>query len=133
MSGLESVLFGIANSLLYPVLILLLLLFCSTLFWLGGFAREALQRRRNRALVATLSDPASEASSLPPGDGALPKPWPDLRSLASRGESASPRVEKFLADQESEMARRVERVSLVAKIGPMLGLAGTLIPLGPAL
>lgn len=29
--------------------------------------------------------------------------------------------------------RRVERIDLIARIGPMLGLMGTLIPLGPGL
>ncbi len=29
--------------------------------------------------------------------------------------------------------RRIERVDLIARIGPMLGLMGTLIPLGPGL
>lgn len=34
---------------------------------------------------------------------------------------------------ERQAQRRIERVDMLAKVGPMLGLMGTLIPLGPGL
>jgi len=34
---------------------------------------------------------------------------------------------------ENRARRRIERADLIARIGPMLGLMGTLIPLGPGL
>ncbi|EAQ82300.1 MotA/TolQ/ExbB proton channel family protein [Blastopirellula marina] len=42
-------------------------------------------------------------------------------------------MEKGLTDIELEAASRISRLNLFARISPMLGLAGTLIPLGPAL
>jgi hypothetical protein len=42
-------------------------------------------------------------------------------------------VKKCLDDLEIDIARRLARLSLATRVGPMLGLVGTLIPLGPAL
>lgn len=47
-----------------------------------------------------------------------------LRKLARAGDPAS---------AERIGRRRVERADLIARVGPMLGLMGTLIPLGPGL
>lgn len=41
--------------------------------------------------------------------------------------------EQSLAQIEHRARRRIERADLIARIGPMLGLMGTLIPLGPGL
>jgi biopolymer transport protein ExbB/TolQ len=43
------------------------------------------------------------------------------------------KVEKLLQDFETEIAKRLEKSRFVARAGPMLGLMGTLIPMGPAL
>ncbi len=129
MSGIETILFGIANALLYPCLVVLLTLFASTIFWLGGFAREALARRSTAAEVRRIA----EAIAPPTRPARLPKRWSALLDVLARPGVSALDLEKFLVDSEHDMSRRVERVSLAAKIGPMLGLAGTLIPLGPAL
>ena len=42
-------------------------------------------------------------------------------------------VKKCLDDLEIDVGRRLARLSLATRVGPMLGLVGTLIPLGPAL
>jgi biopolymer transport protein ExbB/TolQ len=42
-------------------------------------------------------------------------------------------VEKQVADLENQMQRRVARLSILGRLGPILGLVGTLIPLQPAL
>lgn len=38
-----------------------------------------------------------------------------------------------IADIERLARKRIERADLIARVGPMLGLMGTLIPLGPGL
>jgi biopolymer transport protein ExbB/TolQ len=45
----------------------------------------------------------------------------------------SVRIEKLLQDYELKIARELEKARLVARLGPVLGLMGTLIPMGPAL
>jgi biopolymer transport protein ExbB/TolQ len=41
--------------------------------------------------------------------------------------------EKLLQDYELSISKRLERLKILTRIAPMLGLMGTLIPLGPAL
>jgi hypothetical protein len=43
------------------------------------------------------------------------------------------RLEKLLQDINFEMTKKLERSRFVARVGPMFGLMGTLIPMGPAL
>lgn len=50
--------------------------------------------------------------------------WLGLRHWRQSGQMA-------LLEQQGR--RRIERVDMLAKVGPMLGLMGTLIPLGPGL
>src|SRR5262249_39926041 len=40
---------------------------------------------------------------------------------------------KCLDDLEIEIARRMSSLAFATRVGPMLGLVGTLLPLGPAL
>lgn len=42
-------------------------------------------------------------------------------------------AEEVLSRRELSLARRLERTDLLVKLGPALGLVGTLIPLGPGL
>ena len=42
-------------------------------------------------------------------------------------------AEKLLADQEGARRRSLDRVGLIIRLGPMAGLLGTLIPLGPGI
>jgi len=44
-----------------------------------------------------------------------------------------PSIEWLAQEYEIKMAKRLEQTRIVATISPMLGLMGTLIPLGPAL
>jgi biopolymer transport protein ExbB/TolQ len=44
-----------------------------------------------------------------------------------------PAIEWLSQEYEIKMAKRLEQTRIVATISPMLGLMGTLIPLGPAL
>jgi biopolymer transport protein ExbB/TolQ len=44
-----------------------------------------------------------------------------------------PEYDKCLEDLEGEVAVSLSRMTWITRIGPMLGLMGTLIPLGPAL
>ncbi|MSZ75882.1 MAG: hypothetical protein F2667_02095 [Actinobacteria bacterium] len=48
-------------------------------------------------------------------------------------ESSEPRIAKELADFDFGCQRRLARTRLLVRVGPALGLMGTLIPLSPAL
>lgn len=132
MNGaLEGVLQLVASALLGPVLLLLVAGLAATLLLLGAFLREALDRRVELARWRALRRDDAEALRARPAHQ-LP-----VLARALLEERGGPHVEVALdgrlSEAEERLARRVEPAALLAKVGPMLGLAGTLIPLGPAL
>jgi biopolymer transport protein ExbB/TolQ len=138
MNALGDVLYEVSNALLWPVAAALLALLAAALFLLGSCIREGLERRRvlphwrafERALRTSGEEPHAR------GFFAVAE-WPGLLArFALRGREASlaPRhLDALVADAEIEAARRLSRVAWVARTGPVLGLMGTLIPMGPAL
>jgi biopolymer transport protein ExbB/TolQ len=98
------------------VLISLLVLVAIILMALGGFLHEAWQRFKGhrRALTAALQ--RLEAASLAPG--------PDTLEM---------RLEASLQQGERRMFLAPTRLKLAVRLGPALGLMGTLIPMASAL
>jgi biopolymer transport protein ExbB/TolQ len=134
LESLKELFFEVSGLLLYPCLLLLVLFSGWTLMSLGSFAREALSRRRGARHVESLFDEVARLESAgPPKAALLPRAWRRYVETLRDGARDPLRVEKHLLDLETDLSRVVERSSLLSKIGPMLGLAGTLIPLGPAL
>ena len=133
--SLVEILYLIAGGLLLPVLLVLLALLCATLVALGGLAREAVERKKAapawRRFLRRLrsGDVAPEAFYDSPWSGYIER---FRRETASFAENALG-VKKCLDDLEIDAARRLARLSVATRVGPMLGLVGTLIPLGPAL
>lgn len=82
-----------------------------------------------------LSGREEEASSLAEGYRATPRVSAALGEAARslRSDPAAPRLEKALQDAELGMGKALEPVKIGVRVGPMLGLMGTLIPMGPAL
>lgn len=130
MDVLTQLLYTISNALLVPVISLLLAFLMATFLYAGGLACEAFQRRRS---AATFRRFVGELKSTPrrrvraeqvPATYGLPR-------KAFR--NAAGDREKTLDDIELESERLLGRLGLGIRLGPVLGLAGTLIPLGPAL
>ena len=106
MSYLQDLLAELAAVLMWPVAILLVALSGYTVIATGGFCREAVERRLRRSTR--------------------------VQALGDRVASHTDR-RRALDEIELRLGRRIDRDALVARIAPMLGLAGTLIPLGPGL
>jgi biopolymer transport protein ExbB/TolQ len=132
---LVEILYMIAAGLLLPVLVVLVAFMAGMLLTLGGLAREAIQRRRMaplwRRFLAELrsGDAVPEEFFTLPLSGYLER----FRREARRVRASGLCVRKCLDDLEIDVSRRLARLSLATRVGPMLGLVGTLIPLGPAL
>lgn len=134
-SYLVDILYFIAMGLLLPVLLVLFAFMAGTLFTLGGLAREAVLRRRKRPSWRRF------LAGLRTGDASVEEFYEFSFSgyvERFRRQTAAFRdnglaVKKCLDDLEIDIARRMARLSLATRVGPMLGLVGTLIPLGPAL
>lgn len=106
----------IAAILVWPVLIGLLGLIAAMLVALGAFAREAWDRRAGRrSAVRKAQAGLDEIAARHPGDGL------DLR------------LEEHLQNTERERWRALGRLRLAVRVGPSLGLMGTLIPMADAL
>ena len=142
---IEQILFDISDALRYPVLLLALLALVVVLAEVGTLLAE-LRRRRGRgvARIERAADVARDA--LVAGDGAAA--LRAVRSVAfnpamdealsaiveQRGRpDAANRIAKRLAEYDYRSVRRLERTRILVRMGPALGLMGTLIPLSPAL
>ena len=137
VASITEVMSVISNALLLPVLVAVLGCLAGALVALGGGLREYAGRGRRRRLLAGLAA-ACDDTGVDPDDlwkrlAAAGHPLTNrlVRNLPAR--PAADVVRKRLTDLEGEIADALARLSFLTRVGPMLGLLGTLIPLGPAL
>lgn len=135
MTQLVQTLYLICNLMLVPVIAALLVLLALTLIATGGFLRECLSRRRTRremelCLTAAKAESPELRRHLESATSGL---LGILREdLDGRTEDVH-NISHAVAQIENRIAAQTARLSLLTRLGPMLGLMGTLIPLGPAL
>lgn len=137
IDSLTRVLSLISNALLIPVILALLGLMAWTLALLGGLLKELVERGRvRRGLehgVAAAQERAGAAriwQALGESRSGLPNRFLQAAEPLQRDEAA---VNQVLARLEHDVADSVARHTFITRVSPMLGLMGTLIPLGPAL
>ncbi|GAA0879183.1 MotA/TolQ/ExbB proton channel family protein [Algoriphagus jejuensis] len=133
MEILNQVLYWISTGLMLPVVVILLFLFLKSLAALGGFYGAYVSRLKVGKLLepfmAGLSGRSVKESELPSGRYVLLSYFDQL--LQAKGSEV--RREKILSEFELEMSRKLSATKNMSKLGPILGLMGTLIPMGPAL
>ena len=135
MNYISDILYWISTGLLVPVIILLIFFFGRALLLVGSFFGQYMATRRTAALLRRELDGLNRdnVSLLPER---LPKKNPSLvvaymnRLLGA--DSAAMR-QRLLSDFEIEADKDLAVSKTLGKMGPMLGLMGTLIPMGPAL
>jgi len=138
MQILNHTLYVIANSLLAPVIICLLILLALTLVLAGGFLKELLERHHLRRRLTECVSMAKEEGSdevqlwgaLSGIRSGLPKRFTDFVEDRFSNERI---MKQALAQLESDVSDSIARHSFITRVSPILGLMGTLIPLGPAL
>lgn len=136
MNYISDILFWISTGLLVPVVVLLILFFLRSLLLLGNFFGQYLQiRKTDKVFREKIMNLTSETlddfrKSLPEN----PKS-PLLKTLVLLMDSADsrPRRQLLLSDYEVAADKDMALSKILSKMGPMLGLMGTLIPMGPAL
>lgn len=132
---LAETLYFLSTGLLLPVLVALLLSMAAELMTFGGLIREAIERRRAtrpwRAFLAQLREDSGEAENFYRLRviGYVARFQQESRSIRQNRLA----VKKCLEDIEIAVGKRLARLSIQTRVGPMLGLVGTLLPLGPAL
>lgn len=130
-----EILYYLSSGLLAPTLALLMIFLAVTLITLGGLAREALERQLySRAWKSFVQDLRSGKVAADRFFELTAIGYPARIQRQVRNLTNQPQiVEKCLEDVELDIARRLSRLTFGTRLGPMLGLVGTLVPLGPAL
>lgn len=135
MNYISDILYWISTGLLVPVIVLLIFFFLRSLLLIGSFFGQYLAIRRTASLISTEVDSLTKENVQSLAER-LPKKNPSLvvtymnRLLVA--DSAAMR-QRLLADFEIEADKDLSTSKTLSKMGPMLGLMGTLIPMGPAL
>lgn len=136
MNFISDILFWISEGLLVPVIVLLILLFLRSLLLIGSFFGQYLNiRKSGRALRLKIegltADRVDELQAeLPQKNVSLAARY--LREILAHKDSPA-HIGRLLADFEIEADKDLTSSKTLTKLGPMLGLMGTLIPMGPAL
>ncbi len=146
--GVSDIVYRTSLLLLYPTLVLLGFSFLRTIWHLGELVQDLWTVRSHRKPETSrelrdlrLNDCHSLAESL----SALAKSGrqhPQLRRFVvllldelrqAPRVTLEARIDHLVGQIEAGLARDVNRVRVLVRLGPCLGLAGTLIPLGPGL
>lgn len=136
MNYISDILYWISTGLLVPVIVLLILLFCRSLLLIGGFFGQYMSIRKTSCLLRTelsrltASDAGAMADRLPRKNA--PAVVRYMKDLIANRDSKAHR-NRIIADFEVAADKDLAISRNMAKLGPMLGLMGTLIPMGPAL
>lgn len=136
MEIISKVLFWVANSLLIPDIIILLFLFARSLLLMGGFYNQFMIKRKNGLALnhkiknLTIDTVDDLRASLPKNDDSLFIKY--LRDLLTT-EAHDDYSDYLITDFENEADKDISLSKMLAKMGPVLGLIGTLIAMSPAL
>lgn len=136
MDQITNILYWLSTGLLVPVTIFLLFFFIKSLIMIGGFyglyiSRNKVNTKINREIENNVS-----INELFKFSNSLNEKNNKLISFLNRIETSpnnTPTLDKILGDYEIIVDKDLGKSKLLTKIGPMLGLMGTLIPMGPAL
>ncbi|MBR2556937.1 MAG: MotA/TolQ/ExbB proton channel family protein [Methanobrevibacter sp.] len=134
----------ISQSLTIPVLIILLIIVIISIITLGGLISEYTSRRK--VPVSTIRDliyeinGAESVESLKNviSNSSIPKSQKkvltEIASSQDLGENSREALARKLFEFEEEKTEKaLQKTDIITRIGPTLGLMGTLIPMGPGL
>ena len=136
MTYISNFLFWISTGLLVPVIILLLVLFGRALLLLGTFFGQYMNMRKLYGTVIaemenlTVDNVSSLSTRLPVQTSSLLLSYIH-RMLNAQGSHAQ--INRLLSQYEIAADKDMGISKTLSKLGPVLGLMGTLIPMGPAL
>lgn len=136
MNYISDVLFWISTGLLVPVVVLLVLLFLRSLLLVGNFFGQYLQTRKidrlfSERIVSLEAERVGELRASLPAKTKSPL-LNTLAMMLDAGDSHS-RRQLLISEYEVAADKDMAVSKTLAKMGPILGLMGTLIPMGPAL
>ncbi len=134
MDFINNALYWLSTGMLVPVIVFLLFFFVRSLMMIGGFYGRYVNRSKVNVKIHRQLDERSVPEFLDTL-GNYPKSNELIASLerVSRFRDSAPALDRQLGDYEIVADKELGKSKLLVKIGPILGLMGTLIPMGPAL
>lgn len=141
-TNLNHVLRAIASGLKYPVIALLLVLMAAAVVLAGSILVEVFTERRHLkvkmpALVDALRSPEGTVAETIAASGLLKRQKDVLIELTAHPELTADMRQalavRLLEEEQARYERIVSLSDMISKLGPMFGLLGTLIPLGPGI
>ena len=137
MDEITKLLYWISTGLLIPVIVLLLVLFVRALLLIGTFYATYIQKLKfNKEIRLSLDQLDQEnvretlTKTMDTGKKLL---LPIFLKRLLQSSSGNIHYNKLLNDFEITCQKDIAGSQTLAKLGPVLGLMGTLIPMGPAL
>ena len=136
---LENGLFALSQVLRFPVIVLLWVCVGGAIFMAGGCVAEFLARRRERgdfdlkswlAHGTVLDGDDGRLAALPAALRGMLQTVQTDRTLEGLGDGG---LEHLVLEREEQARRTLNGSRLLVRVGPSLGLLGTLIPMGTAL
>ena len=136
MNIISDILYWISTGLLVPDIVLLIVLFGRALLLVGSFYGQYLSIRKTEALLRNELNALTPATVMELADK-LPEKSSSLvisyiRQVLQAHESPV-QIQRLLANFEIAADKDLAISKTLTKLGPILGLMGTLIPMGPAL
>lgn len=142
-SYLSDILHVVSQALLIPTILLLLAFIAYALYCIGSVVSEYFTERKNftvkmpKFLAALMSAKQDEIPEVIKKSGLLKRQKAalltvyDYRSLP--GDALVALIRRLVSEEESRYDRIAGRNNMAARVSPMIGLMGTLIPLGPGI
>ncbi len=135
MEQITNILYWLSTGLLIPVVIFLLFFFLRSIIMIGGFYGHYIGRTKINVKLNREID-GKPVEELLGGISAFSNSRPAILAALKRINSNSSNgimMDKIIGDYEIQADKELGKSKLLIKIGPILGLMGTLIPMGPAL
>ena len=134
----------ISQSLTIPVLVILLIIVIISIITLGGLISEYTSRKK--VPVGTVRDLIYDINSTASVDAlqgviegaAIPKSQKKVLTEIASSSSLDKNTREALARklveyEEEKIDKTLQKTDIITRVGPTLGLMGTLIPMGPGL
>ena len=141
---LTNILQAISESLLIPVIIILLIFVIFALISIGGLVAEYTSRKKlnikeSEELIRSIynldniHEMKDKINNSTIGDNYKVAMIKVIDNSDFKTQTRRAFADKIIEEEELRMAKSVEKTDIVIRLGPTVGLMGTLIPMGPGL
>ncbi|CAN2049900.1 Biopolymer transporter [Candidatus Magnetomoraceae bacterium gMMP-13] len=131
---LKSFIYIIASSLLYPVLFMLVIMTIWIIIYSGSFFAEWIERLK---LTKYPSEKLPEIIRQGNGQKIFSHRVKNyiirLQKVMSSGQSTPVEIENMIQEKTLKIWKQMDRLRILVRVAPGLGLIGTLIPMGTGL